>query len=118
MLSPEQRRWRVFREAVADSATGEGAGDISPLHVAPQPRKFLVRMIGLEPTLPRGNWNLNPARLPVSPHPHASTNYSAPASPRSNPHHPETSALPRHSRTAFCYIPDHAAAGSAAAATH
>jgi hypothetical protein len=30
----------------------------------------LVRMIGLEPTLPRGNWNLNPARLPISPHPH------------------------------------------------
>ena len=34
------------------------------------PRKLLVRMIGLEPTLPRGNWNLNPARLPISPHPH------------------------------------------------
>jgi len=32
--------------------------------------KLLVRMIGLEPTLPRGNWNLNPARLPISPHPH------------------------------------------------
>ena len=32
-------------------------------------RKLLVRMIGLEPTLPRGNWNLNPARLPISPHP-------------------------------------------------
>src|ERR1017187_2411543 len=31
---------------------------------------WLVRMIGLEPTLPRGNWNLNPARLPISPHPH------------------------------------------------
>src|SRR6266853_107105 len=31
---------------------------------------LLVRMIGLEPTLPCGNWNLNPARLPVSPHPH------------------------------------------------
>jgi hypothetical protein len=29
----------------------------------------LVRMIGLEPTLPRGNRNLNPARLPISPHP-------------------------------------------------
>jgi hypothetical protein len=29
----------------------------------------VVRMIGLEPTLPRGNWNLNPARLPISPHP-------------------------------------------------
>ena len=27
-------------------------------------------MIGLEPTLPRGNRNLNPARLPISPHPH------------------------------------------------
>ena len=26
-------------------------------------------MIGLEPTLPRGNRNLNPARLPISPHP-------------------------------------------------
>src|ERR1022692_1012525 len=31
---------------------------------------LLVRMIGLEPTLPCGNWNLNPARLPISPHPH------------------------------------------------
>src|SRR5947209_19051828 len=30
----------------------------------------MVRAIGLEPTLPCGNWNLNPARLPVSPHPH------------------------------------------------
>jgi hypothetical protein len=26
-------------------------------------------MKGLEPSLPRGNWNLNPARLPISPHP-------------------------------------------------
>src|SRR4029079_16774100 len=32
---------------------------------------LLVRMKGLEPSLPRGNWNLNPARLPISPHPHA-----------------------------------------------
>ena len=32
-------------------------------------RKSLVRAIGLEPTLPCGNWNLNPARLPVSPRP-------------------------------------------------
>src|SRR4051794_32408448 len=31
----------------------------------------MVRMIGLEPTLPCGNWNLNPARLPISPHPRA-----------------------------------------------
>ena len=34
-------------------------------------RGSMVRMIGLEPTLPRGNWNLNPARLPISPHPRA-----------------------------------------------
>jgi hypothetical protein len=34
------------------------------------PRHLVVRMIGLEPTLPRGNRNLNPARLPISPHPH------------------------------------------------
>jgi hypothetical protein len=39
-------------------------------------RKLLVRMIGLEPTLPRGNWNLNPARLPVSPHPHDVDSYA------------------------------------------
>jgi hypothetical protein len=31
--------------------------------------KILVRMKGLEPPLPCGNWNLNPARLPISPHP-------------------------------------------------
>ena len=41
------------------------------LAVPIEPLVFLVRMIGLEPTLPRGNWNLNPARLPISPHPHA-----------------------------------------------
>lgn len=27
-------------------------------------------MIGVEPTLPFGNQNLNLARLPISPHPH------------------------------------------------
>ena len=31
---------------------------------------IVVRMKGLEPSLPRGNRNLNPARLPISPHPH------------------------------------------------
>ena len=36
--------------------------------------KLLVRMKGLEPSLPRGNWNLNPARLPISPHPHCLRN--------------------------------------------
>jgi hypothetical protein len=33
-------------------------------------RGDLVRMKGLEPSLPCGNQNLNLARLPVSPHPH------------------------------------------------
>ena len=36
----------------------------------------MVRMKGLEPSLPFGNQNLNLARLPVSPHPHASLNYT------------------------------------------
>jgi hypothetical protein len=34
----------------------------------------MVRMKGLEPSLPFGNQNLNLARLPVSPHPHAGQN--------------------------------------------
>ena len=29
-----------------------------------------MRTKGLEPSRPRGYWNLNPARLPISPHPH------------------------------------------------
>ena len=33
---------------------------ISPIRVLRIPPKLLVRMIGLEPTLPCGNWNLNP----------------------------------------------------------
>lgn len=41
----------------------------APFSNPQNPRKLLVRMIGLEPTLPRGNRNLNPARLPISPHP-------------------------------------------------
>ncbi len=28
-------------------------------------------MTGFEPALPYGNWNLNPARLPIPPHPRA-----------------------------------------------
>src|ERR1035437_3697892 len=45
---------------------GQPAGWLFPCNLL----KPLVRMIGLEPTLPCGNWNLNPARLPISPHPH------------------------------------------------
>ena len=35
----------------------------------PQLRRgfMLVPRVGLEPTLPEGNWILNPARLPISP---------------------------------------------------
>src|ERR1035438_7037346 len=51
-----------------------------PVSVSPRLLKQLVRMIGLEPTLPCGNWNLNPARLPISPHPHVFWNYNV-ASP-------------------------------------
>jgi hypothetical protein len=36
--------------------------------------KQMVRMKGLEPSLPFGNQNLNLARLPVSPHPHDGKN--------------------------------------------
>ncbi len=31
---------------------------------------YLVRMMGLEPTRCCHHWNLNPARLPIPPHPH------------------------------------------------
>lgn len=31
---------------------------------------YLVRAGGVEPPSPYGHWDLNPARLPVSPHPH------------------------------------------------
>lgn len=31
---------------------------------------IMVRVVGLEPTLQR-NWILNPARLPIPPHPHS-----------------------------------------------
>jgi hypothetical protein len=37
-----------------------------------RPKQNLVRMKGLEPSLPCGNQNLNLARLPVSPHPRGS----------------------------------------------
>ena len=51
-----------------DIVTREFRRGSTPFAV-PNLRDGMVRMIGLEPTLPRGNWNLNPARLPVSPHP-------------------------------------------------
>src|SRR5438874_10381231 len=57
--------------------SGEAGMEASPIHVSTwgaairQWHKRLVRAIGLEPTLPCGNWNLNPARLPVSPRPRA-----------------------------------------------
>ena len=49
--------------------TGSSRRAYRSLRVSGPDTKLLVRMKGLEPPLPRGNWNLNPARLPISPHP-------------------------------------------------
>ena len=69
VLRPEMRATL----AAVDKA-GAVPVDIRPIFVtaeeiAPAPSE-MVRMKGLEPSLPFGNQNLNLARLPVSPHPH------------------------------------------------
>ena len=35
-----------------------------------RPSELMVRIRGLEPPLPCGNWYLKPARLPIPPYPH------------------------------------------------
>jgi hypothetical protein len=56
--------WAVvgYLQDAGISITGTGAC-IPSLRI---PRTLLVRMIGLEPTLPRGNWNLNRNWGPLS----------------------------------------------------
>ena len=41
----------------------------------PTLKLVMVRVVGLEPTLQR-NWILNPARLPIPPHPRSAHNSS------------------------------------------
>src|ERR1035441_6734008 len=58
-LGASRAAWRRIQLSVFRIAARKGRWDT-------RPAKLLVRMIGLEPTLSRGNWNLNP-RHPLFP---------------------------------------------------
>ena len=54
--NPRRREPRRFSKPV------QSTNSVNSLHI------LMVRMIGIEPILPNGNWILSPTRLPVPPH--------------------------------------------------
>ena len=77
--------WPLRHPHLASSPAGSASATMLP--IPPQQKTqqpfdcwALVRMTGLEPTWNCFHWNLNPARLPIPPHPHiklVSADYSA-----------------------------------------
>ena len=54
--NPRRREPRRFSKPV------QSTNSVNSLHID------MVRMIGIEPILPNGNWILSPTRLPIPPH--------------------------------------------------